>query len=186
MVVTKEYIRDDLMAYIDFPEGYLGIKERKAFWLSPDGIELISGWRREGIPLGVIALEYVGCSEGTFKRWSRESPDMAKALMVSQDVTNARVEQALLKRALGYDVIESKTELVEGEMVVTEETKRHVPPDVKACLSWLYSRRSDRWRATQEPVDNLKDEVKTAKEILVAIKEVADSGNESTTEPQTN
>lgn len=174
------------MAYIDFPDGNKGLAERKAFWLSPDGIELISGWRREGIPLGVIALEHIGCSEGTLKRWSRESKALAGALTLSQDVTNARVEQALLKRALGYDVIETKEELVEGTMRVTEKTTKHVPPDVKACLSWLYSRRSDRWRAQQEPIDNLADEVKTAKEILVAIKEVADSGNESTAESQTD
>lgn len=172
------------MAYIDFPDGNKGLAERKAFWISPDGIELISGWRREGIPIGVIALDYIGCSEGTLKRWSREKLDLANALMVSQDVTNVRVEQALLKRALGYDVEETKEELIEGEMRVTEKTTKHVPPDVKACLSWLYSRRSDRWRAQQEPIDNMADEIKTAKQILVAIKEVAESGNECTTEPQ--
>lgn len=172
------------MAYIDFPDGNKGNQERKQFWLSPDGIELIGGWRREGIPIGVIALDYVGCSESTLKRWSREKIDLANALMVSQDVTNVRVEQALLKRALGYDVEEIKKELVEGEMRVTERTVKHIPPDVKACLSWLYSRRSDRWRATQEPVDNLADEIKAAKEVIVAIKEVAESGNERTTEPQ--
>jgi hypothetical protein len=83
-------------------------------------------------------------------------------------------------------VVEEKSELIEGEMRVTEKYNKHIPPDVKACLSWLYSRRSDRWRATQEPVDNLADEVKTAKEILVAIKEVADSGNECAVEPQTD
>lgn len=174
------------MAYIDFPDGNKGIQERKAFWLSPDGIELIAGWRREGLPLGVIALEYIGCSEGTLKRWARGKKELADALLVSQAVTDVRVEQALLKRALGYDVIETKEELIEGEMRVTERSKKHVPPDVKACLSWLYSRRSDRWRAQQEPVDNMKDQVKTAKEILVAIKEVAESGNDSTTEPQAN
>jgi hypothetical protein len=172
------------MAYIDFPDGNKGLQERKAFWLSPDGIELIGGWRREGIPFGVIALEYVGCSETTLKRWSREKKDLASALAVSQDVANVRVEQALLKRALGYDVEETKEELVEGEMRVTEKTVKHIPPDVKACLSWLYSRRSDRWRAQQEPIDHTEDDVKTAKQILVAIKEVAESGNERTTEPQ--
>lgn len=174
------------MAYIDFPDGNKGLAERKAFWLSPDGIELIEGWRREGIPLGVIAMEYVGCSEGTFKRWSRQSKALAGALALSQDITNARVEQALLKRALGYVDVQVQEELIEGQMVVTKRTHVPVPPDVKACLSWLYSRRSDRWRAQQEPVDNLADEVKTAKEILVAIKEVADSGDTGTTEPQTD
>lgn len=172
------------MAYIDFPDGNKGIAERKAFWLSPDGIELIGGWRREGIPIGVIAMQYVGCSESTLKRWSREKSDLARALQISQDVTNVRVEQALLKRALGYVDEQVQEELVEGQMVVTKRTKTPIPPDVKACLSWLYSRRSDRWRAQQEPVDRLEDEVKTARDILVAIKEVADSGNDGTTKPQ--
>lgn len=170
------------MAYIDFPAGNKGIKERKNFWLSPDGIELISGWRREGIPLDEIALKYIGIGTTTMWRWTKESKELEDALKLSQGVTNAKVEKSLLQRALGYDVIEEKSELVEGEMRVTERTQKHIPPDVKACLSWLYSRRPDRWRATQEPVDNLTDEIKTAKQILVAIKEVADSGDGSSTE----
>lgn len=173
------------MAYIDFPAGNQGMKERKTFWLSPDGIELISGWRREGIPLDEIATKYIGIGSTTMWRWTKESDDLATALAVSQDVTNAKVEKALLKRALGYDVVEEQSELVEGEMRVVRRTQKHVPPDVKACLSWLYSRRSDRWRAAQEPIDNVANEVKTAKEILIAIKEVAD-GNSGTTQSETD
>jgi hypothetical protein len=174
------------MAYIDFPAGNQGMKERKLFWLSPDGIELISGWRREGIPLDEIATKYIGIGSTTMWRWTKESDDLETALAVSQDVTNAKVEKALLQRALGYDYDELTHELVEGEMRLVKKTRKHVAPDVKACLSWLYSRRSDRWRAAQEPVDNLADEVKTAKQILVAIKEVADSGNAGTTQPETD
>lgn len=170
------------MAYVDFPAGNKGNAERKAFWLSPDGIELISAWRREGIPIEEIAAKYVGIGRTAFWRWTKESEELEKALGISQDITNSKVEKALLKRALGYDVIEEKSELIEGELRVTERTRKHVPPDVKACLSWLYSRRSDRWRAQQEPVDKLEDEVKTAKKILVAIKEVADSGDAGTTQ----
>lgn len=173
------------MAYIDFPASNQGMKERKAFWMSPDGIELITGWRREGIPLDEIATKYIGIGSTTMWRWTKESDDLATALAVSQDVTNAKVEKALLKRALGYDYDELQHELVEGEMRLVKRIRKHVAPDVKACLSWLYSRRSDRWRAAQEPVDNLADEVKTAKQILVAIKEVAD-GDSGTTQPETD
>lgn len=173
------------MAYIDFPAGNQGMKERKLFWLSPDGIELISGWRREGIPLDEIATKYIGIGSTTMWRWTKESDDLATALAVSQDVTNAKVEKALLQRALGYDYDELTHELVEGEMRLVKKTRKHVAPDVKACLSWLYSRRSDRWRAVQEPVDKLDDEIKTAKKILVAIKEVAD-GNSGTTQSETD
>lgn len=174
------------MAYIDFPAGNQGIKDRKAFWLSPDGIELITGWRREGIPLEEIATKYIGIGSTTMWRWTKESDDLATALAMSQDITNAKVEKALLKRALGYDYDELTHELVEGEMRLVKKTRKHVSPDVKACLSWLYSRRSDRWRATQEPIDNVADEIKTAKKILVAIKEVADSGDTGTTQSETD
>lgn len=171
------------MAYIDFPNGNKGIADRKAFWLSPDGIELLAGWRREGIPLEEIASKYVGVSNTTLWRWTKESEDLESALGISQDITNAKVEKSLLRRALGYDVIEEKSELIAGEMRITERVRKHIPPDVKACLSWLYSRRSDRWRATQEPINNMDDEIKTAKKILVAIKEVAD-GNAGPTEQE--
>lgn len=171
------------MAYIDFPNSNAGLKERKEFWLSPDGILLISQWRREGVPLEEIAVNYVGCTSKTLWRWTKESNDLAQALGISKDVTNGKVEQALLKRALGYDYDEITEELVEGQMRVTKKTRKHVSPDVKACLSWLYSRRPDRWRAQQEPLDNDADDMNTAKKILVAIKEVA-NGDSSDTEPK--
>lgn len=162
------------MAYVDFPAGNKGTKERKAFWLSPDGIILISQWRREGIPLEEIALKYIGIGSTTLWRWTKESDDLQTALGISKDVTDGKVEQALLKRALGYDYDEITTELVEGQMRVTKKIRKHVSPDVKACLSWLFSRRPDRWRAQQEPLDATAGEMETAKQIIVAIKEVAD------------
>lgn len=173
------------MAYIDFPAGNKGTKERKAFWLSPDGITLISQWRREGIPLEEVAVNYIGCTSKTLWRWTKECEDLAKALGISKDVTNGKVEQALLKRALGYDYDEETWELVEGQMRKTKTVRKHVSPDVKACLSWLFSRRPDRWRAQQEPLDATAGEMETAKQIIVAIKEVAD-GNLDSTQSEAN
>lgn len=173
------------MAYIDFPRSQQGMKERKQFWLSEDGITLICQWRREGVPIEEIALNYMGIGTTTMRRWIIESEDLAKALGISKDVTNGKVEQALLKRALGYDYDEITEELVEGQLRVTKKTRKHVSPDVKACLSWLFSRRPDRWRAQQAPLDDNAEDMQTAKKILVAIKEVAD-GNPSDSEPETD
>lgn len=173
------------MAYIDFPTSQQGQKERKAFWLSDDGITLISQWRREGIPTDEIAMNYMGIGTTTMRRWTIENEHLAKALGISRDVVNGKVEQALLRRALGYDYDEVTEELLEGKMRVTKKIRKHVSPDVKACLSWLFSRRPDRWRATQEPRDNSADDMETAKKIIIAIKEVAD-GNGSTAEPETD
>lgn len=165
------------MAYVDFPNGLKGQKERKAFWLSKEGLTLVAGWRRNGVPLTEIAKKYVGVSNTTFFNWYRESEDLRKVCAVSLDVANMSVEEALLKRATGYDYEEYTWELVEGELRLTKKCRKHVPPDVKAILSWLYNRLPSQWRATQEPLETTQY-TETIKNILVAMKEVADSGSE--------
>lgn len=162
------------MAYVEFEDTEEGRRERKAFWLSSDGIELISGFRREGESFEQIALRRIGVSDRTLDRWRRESEELERALRQTDDLVNAAVEASLLKRALGYTVVEETEELVEGEMRVVRRSTRHVPPDTKACLSWLYSRRSDRWRIQQEPIDATTEELLAARDVLVAIERAAD------------
>lgn len=168
------------MAYVDFPDGLKGQKERKAFWLSEDGIKLIAGWRRQGVPLTEIVDKYLGISRTAFfGHWYKESDELRKACAVSLDAANASVEEALLKRALGYDYFEETYELVEGELRLIRKSKRHLPPDVKACLSWLYNRLPGRWRAVQEPADTTQY-LDTVNKIVVAMKEVAETGKAAT------
>jgi len=163
------------MAYVDFPEGLSGQKDRKKFWLSPEGLTLIGGWRRQGIPLTKIAEDYVGVSRTGFFGWYKQSEELRKACAVSLEVANRSVEGALLKRALGYDYVEQTYDLIEGEMRLAHEYHRHMPPDTKAILSWLYNRLPGSWRAIQEPLEQTQY-VETIKNILVAMKEVAKDG----------
>lgn len=161
------------MPYMDFPKSDKGMKERKAFWLSEQGVTLIAGWRREGMTIEEITLRQCGVSETTFRRWCKESEALESALRCAQDSVNAKVEESLLKRALGYVDEEETWELVEGEMRRVKVVRKPVPPDVKACLSWLYSRRSDRWRAIQEPRDTTSEDIADVKNVLVSIVNVA-------------
>lgn len=159
------------MAYMEFKTN----QERQDFWLSDDGIELIKQWKREGIANREIAIKYMGVNPTTLNKWSKKSDALAQAIYMTNDVVNSKVESALLKRALGYDVNEETWELIEGELRRTKVSQKHIPPDVKACLSWLFNRRPDRWRATQEPLESTQY-VSTVKDILVAMKEVATTG----------
>lgn len=70
-----------------------------------------------------------------------------------------QVENALLKRALGYDFQEAKIEKSDKDGVKIIQTLKHIPPDVGAAAFWLKNRRPDKWR--DKPVDNTgpKDEV---------------------------
>ena len=164
------------MAYVDFPRTPQGNVDRKPFWLSADGIQLISGWRREGKSKEEIALRHVGVSDRTFDRWRRASEELERALRQTDDLVNAEVEASLLKRALGYDAVEVDEELVEGELRVVRRRTRHVPPDTKAALSWLFSRRSDRWRAQQAPLDSTREELEAVRDVVVSITEAARAG----------
>lgn len=161
------------MAYVDFPDGLKGQKDRKAFFLSAEGLTLISGWRRNGVPLTKIAEDYIGVSRSSFWGWYRQSEELRKACATSLDISNSSVEESLLKRALGYDYTEETYELVEGEMILTKKYRRHMPPDTKAILCWLYNRLPNRWRSIQEPLESTQYK-ETVKEILIAMKEVAD------------
>lgn len=176
------------MAYIDFPDctpGSPNQSAKKQFYFSEEGLLLVRQWRREGLTIEDIAFKCIGIGSTTMHRWRHESDDFENALRIGQDQANARVEESLFKRAIGYDYDEDTWELIEGEMRKIKTIRKHMAPDVKACLSWLYSRRPDRWRATQDPVDDTKDEIERAKQVLVAIKEVA-NGDADSTQPQTS
>lgn len=164
------------MPYIDFPNGLKGQKERKAFWLSPDGLKLIAGWRRNGLSINKIVDEYIGVGRTAFySHWMKESDELKKALETSKDIANTSVEDALYKRAVGYDYWEEIWDLIEGEVILTRKIKKHVPPDVKAILHWLFNRMPNQWRAVQEPLEKTQY-AETIQSILVAMKEVAENG----------
>ena len=165
------------MAYIDFPDGLENQKKRKAFWLSEDGLTLIMGWRRNGMSLTKIATEMVGVSVTGFFGWYKQSDALRKACATGKDVANYAVEDALYRRATGYDYEERTYELLEGEMVLTKVYSKHMPPDVKAILAWLYNRKPELWRSIQEPLESTQY-TETIKNILIAMKDVA-NGSES-------
>lgn len=164
------------MAYVDFPDNLSGQKERKAFWLSEPGLKLIAGWRRQGTPLTKIAEDYIGISRSAFfGHWLKESEDLRKAVETSKEVADMSVEEALYKRAVGYDYWEEQYELIEGELRLVKRWKRHLPPDTKAILHWLFNRMPGMWRAVQEPLESTQY-TETIQNILVAMKEVAEKG----------
>lgn len=163
------------MAYVDFPEGLKGQKERKKFWLSENGLRLIQGWRRNGVPLTEIATKNIGISKTAWWGWYKESEELRKVCADAKDIADYTVEDALYRRAVGYDYWEEVWELIEGEVIMTKKMKRHMPPDTKAIMQWLWSRLPNKWRAQQEPLEQT-EYVETISNILVAMKEVAESG----------
>ena len=106
-------------------------KGKYAEWLTEDGLTLIRAWARDGLTHEQIAHN-MGIKRQTLYDWCNRHETIAEALKRGKAVVDYEVENALLKRALGYDVIE-------GDRV------RHIPPDVGALCFWLKNRKPDVW-----------------------------------------
>lgn len=111
---------------------------------------LIECWARDGLSDKQISLN-LGIAYSTFRDYRAKYPALSAALKKGKEIIDYEVENALLKRALGYDYTEEKIEVetnnrgkVIGKKVV--QVIKHVPADTTALAIWLNNRRSDRWR----------------------------------------
>lgn len=133
-------------------------------WLTPEGLLKIEGWARDGLIDEQIA-ENIGINPATLYDWKKKYDEISEALKKGKEVVDRQVENALLKRALGYEYEEVK-EKYECN-VLTERTviKKEVAPDTTAQIFWLKNRRPDKWRDKQEVDMNLNTRDKTIKEL---------------------
>lgn len=118
-------------------------------WLTPDGLLQIHGWARHGLTDEQIAHN-IGVLPQTFCQWKGKYTALREALKKGRQPVDVEVENALLKRALGYDYEETITEVEDTEggkkRKHIRKVAKHVPPDVGAICFWLKNRRPDKWR----------------------------------------
>lgn len=114
-------------------------------WLTPDGLLLLEGWARDGLTDEQIARK-IGINPATLYKWFDRYGEIGKAIKKGKAPVDFEVENALLKRALGYDYEEVTTEINTDGKKHIKKVKRHVPPDVGALAFWLKNRRPDKWR----------------------------------------
>ncbi len=144
-----------------------------ADWLEPDGLVRLEAWARNGLTLEQIAHN-CGCSLATLCEWKKRFPAILEALKRGQEVVDIQVENALLRRALGYEYTEEMREESEGDVKVRRTTK-FVPPDVTAQIFWLKNRRPEAWRDKPAPVDSADGQaLQKASEILRGVADALD------------
>ena len=139
----------------------IGRKGRYEEWLTPDGLTRLTGWARDGLTNVQIA-ENMGVAERTFTEWIARFPAITSALKKGKEPVDIQVENALLKRALGYDYEETTTEIEDlgggkTRKHVRKVTK-HVAPDTTAQIFWLKNRKPKQWREKAESTVNIDTE----------------------------
>lgn len=114
-------------------------------WLTKEGLLKIEGWARDGLTDEQIA-QNMGISRSTLNEWKNKYQDISDTLKRGKEVVDLQVENALLKRALGYSYEEVTFEY--GEEV--KRVRKEVVPDTTAQIFWLKNRRPDKWRDKQD------------------------------------
>lgn len=89
-------------------------------WITKEGLTRIEGWARDGLADKQIA-ENIGVAYSTFREWVKKFPALSASLKKSKDVADRQVENALFKRAIGYEYTEDTYELIAD----TGQKKRH-------------------------------------------------------------
>lgn len=130
-------------------------------WLDEDNLELLECWSRDGYTLQDIA-ERIGINRATLDQWRRVYPEIALALKKGREIIDYKVENALLKSALGYKTKEVKVTTVMrfGKVIETTKdvTNKEVAPNVSAINMWLTNRLPDKWKKNRDQVIDLDDE----------------------------
>ena len=140
--------------------------------MTEDGLLRLEGWARDGLTDEQICHN-IGIHVSTLCDWKNRFPQLSEALKKGKAPVDHEVENALLKRALGYTYEEVTEEIETLKDGTTKKhirkVKKHVPGDVLAMFFWLKNRRPDKWRdkpieqgdtATMEKLDAMLAEVK--------------------------
>lgn len=122
-------------------------------WLDEDSLLLLRSWARDGMSYESIA-ERIGISTTTLFAWRKRFPEIEAALKQGKELVDYKVENALLKTALGYRTKESKviTLMRNGKVAeITRETiDKEVAPNVSAIKMWLNNRCNDKWKNNRD------------------------------------
>lgn len=118
-------------------------------WLTKEGLIKIEGWARDGLTDEQIA-QNMGISRSTLNEWKNRFPDVMDTIKRGKEVVDRQVENALLKRALGYEFTEVTRELTDQGMTVTKKVTKQVAPDTTAQIFWLKNRKPKEWRDKKE------------------------------------
>ena len=118
-------------------------------WITEEGLLKVEGWARDGLTDEQIA-DNIGIRRPTLYDWKKKYSDISDALKRGKEVIDRQVENALLKRALGYEYVETTKELTDLGLTVTKQVTKQVAPDTTAQIFWLKNRKPQEWRDKKE------------------------------------
>lgn len=119
----------------------------------------IQKWCEEGLTNDIIC-ERLGIAESTWYEYQKNYEILSELVQASKSVMDSKVENALLKTALGFEYEEIKTIIEEDKngkkRTRIEKTKKYMPPNPTAQAFWLKNRKRDDWGERKEIIFDTK------------------------------
>lgn len=141
-------------------------------WITEDSLLLIESWSRDGYTMQDIANR-IGIKPNTLANWRDKYPELQTAMSNGRELTDYKVENALLKSALGYSTREVKvtTTMRYGKVVETikETLDKEIAPNVSAIQMWLYNRNKNKWK-NMNNAKSVFDEMEEDSSIEITVK----------------
>lgn len=147
-------------------------------WLENDKLILLEGWAKSGLTDEQIAKN-IGINRTTLYDWKKKETNIADALKKGKEVIDFEVENALLKKALGYTITLKEEKLDKDGCVHTLEKDVHIPPDTTAQIFWLKNRKPNTWKDKVE-TDEDREAVANASQVIAKIRKVAQEYTDGT------
>lgn len=159
------------------------------YWLKEDNLLLLTGWARRGLSDDDI-VQLMGVTKSMYNRWYSKYEAIRAALDTGKEIVDFKVENALLKAALGYQTREVRilTTIRHGKMVEQQKevTEREVQPQIGAIRMWLLNRQSDWWKNENKlSVDELLEDSKIHIDVTRATEGNMETTSESKNEIKT-
>lgn len=145
-------------------------------WLEQDSLLMIEGWARQGLTDEQIAKN-MNISYSTFREWKKKYSAVSAALKRGKAPVDFEVENALLKRAIGFEYEETETiiEEIDGKQKKrVKKIKKVALPEISAIIFWLKNRKPEQWRKFNPVVES---KIKAETQALLKDTEVAPSEN---------
>jgi len=120
----------------------------KTKWSHVKGrILMVEEWARKGLSESQICKN-LGINRRTLSDFKLRYPELLEAINRGREAAVAEIENALIKRALGYNYEETteSSRIIDGKIIkCTEKTKNHLPADVAACFILLKNKDRPNW-----------------------------------------
>lgn len=115
------------------------------YWTEPEQLKRITQWAEQGLSVVDIANN-MGIAQSTLYNWRGKSDVIMESLTKGRESAVEILENALFKRAIGYDIEEVTYRFdEEGNKIPQRSQTKHIYPDVTALKFALINKSSGKW-----------------------------------------